>query len=131
MWFIFIWYTFSFVFVVLMEYLVLSKAMPHTPQFEESLTKISTFDYLQMSVQTLFSETAAVALFLLRRQATYLFWALLAFNIALNIFYHYIRTNAVQPNRLLGSGGISLIAIGTNLAICLYCEHLKRNGTLT
>jgi hypothetical protein len=129
-WVIFVWYTLAFVFAAVMEYLFLSKSLPQTPQLEASLSQITTFDYLDMNAHLLLSQAAAVVLFLLRRQATYLFWALLVFNAASNIFYHYIRTDPIQPNKFVG-GGMSWIAIGANLAICLYCEHLKRNGTLT
>jgi hypothetical protein len=129
-WFICIWYTIGAVFSTLMLYRLFSGSLLLTPQAKASLAGATTFDYLQSIVQPLLWESAAVVLFLLRREATYLFWSLLGINVA-SVVYHHVLNYGIRSNTIRGGITTALIAVGANLVICVYCEHLKRKGTLT
>ena len=129
-WFICIWYTIGAVFSTLMLYRLYSGSLLLTPQAKASLAGATTFDYLQSIVQPLLWESAAVVLFLLRREATYLFWSLLGINVA-SVVYHHVLNYGIRSNTIRGGITTALIAVGANLVICVYCEHLKRKGTLT
>jgi hypothetical protein len=129
-WFICIWITSGFVIYALLGYLYFSGSLPLTPQAKASIAKFSTFYWVISIVRPLLAESAAVALFLLRRQATYLFWLALGVGIPSDV-YHFVLNDAIRSASIWhGRTGI-LIYIGANLAICVYCEHLKRKGTLT
>jgi hypothetical protein len=129
-WFICIWYTIGAVFSMLMLYRLFSGSLLLTPLAKASLASVTTFDYVQGIVQPLLWELAAVVLFLLRRAATYLFWSNLGINLA-SIVYHHVLNYGFRSNTIRGGITTALIAVGANLVICAYCEHLKRNGTLT
>ena len=129
-WFICIWYTIGAVFSVLVLYRLFSGSLMLTQQAKASLASATTFDYVQSIVQPLLWEAAAVVLFLLRKGATYLFWSNLGINLA-SIVYHHVLNFGMRSNTFRGGLTMALIAIGVNLAICVYCEHLKRIGTLT
>jgi hypothetical protein len=129
-WFIFIWYTVNFVVNVLLFALFLSKSLPMTPQYKAGLTHVTTFDYVHAIMQLLLLGSAALVLFLLRKQATYLFWLFLGFNLVSAVYYDVLN-NGLRPHIFGGKVTTALVAIGSNVAICIYCEALKRNGTLT
>jgi hypothetical protein len=123
-WFIFIWNTFAFVVAARLMYLVLSGSLPLTQQAKASLAK-TTLGYVLGIVSSLLVESAAVALFLLRRQATYLFWSALGAGIAGDVF-HLLLNDGIRVH-----GTWLLVYLATQVTICVYCEHLKRKGTLT
>jgi hypothetical protein len=129
-WIICIWITSGFVIYALLGYLYFSGSWPLTAQAKASIPKFSTFDMVTGIVGPLLAESAAVALFLLRRQATYLFWSSLGVGIISNV-HHFVLNDGIRSNSIWqGRSGI-LISIGTQLAFSVYCEHLKRKGTLT
>ena len=129
-WFISIWYTISFVVASLMAYLTFSGIIPMTPQFKAYIGGLTAVDYVFTAVQPLLSVSAAVALFLLRRQATYLFWSLLAVGVASRVWQYDLKSGTGVHSIPGGSPGV-LFAIGIQLAICVYVENLKRRGTLS
>ena len=63
-----------------------------TPQFKAYIGGLTAVDYIFTYVQPLLSISAAVALFLLRRQATYLFWSLLAVGVASHVWQYDLRS---------------------------------------
>lgn len=130
MWVICIWITFGFVIYVVLGYLYFSGTWPLSPQVKASIPKFSTSEWIISIVEPLLAESAAVALFRLRREATYLFWLVLGVGI-ISDFHHFVLNDGVRSNSIWhGRSGI-LISVGTQLAFCLYSERLKRNGTLT
>lgn len=125
-WFICIWYTLPIVVTALLIYLLLSGSLPLTPQGKASLAKLTTFDYVFGIVQLLLALSAAVTLFQLRRQATYFFWVAFGVGIASNVYYFVLNDGirAATWTRLL-------IYFGIQFKVCVYCEVLKKEGTLT
>ena len=130
-WFISIWYTISFVVASLMAYLTFSGIIPMTPQFKAYIGGLTAVDYVFTAVQPLLSVSAAAALFLLRRQATYLFWSLLAVGVASRVWQYDLRSGMAGTQSMPGGTTGVFFAMGIQLAICIYVENLKRRGTLS
>jgi hypothetical protein len=129
-WAISIFYAISFVVLVLSMYLVFSGAIPMTPQLKADLGRMTAFDYIVIIVQPLLSVSAAVALFLLRRQATYLFWSSLAVAVASAVWQMALRSGTTAFNSRPGASTGGLIGFGIQLAVCFYVENLRIQGTL-
>jgi len=130
-WVISVWYTISFVVASLLAYLTFSGVIPMTPQLKAYIGSLSTIDYVFTVVQPLLSVSAAVALFLLRRQATYLFWLLLAVGVASHVWQYDLRTRITEVQSMPGGSTGAFFAMGIQLAICVYVQNLKRRGTLS
>jgi hypothetical protein len=129
-WVISIWYTISFVVASVLAYLTFSGIIPMTPQLKAYIGSLSTIDYVFTVFQPLLSVSAAVALFLLRRQATYLFWLLLAVGVASRVWQYDLRSGITGVGSMPGGSTGAFFAMGIQLAICIYVENLKRRGTL-
>ena len=130
-WFISIWYVISFVVASSMAYLTFSGTIPMTPQFKAYIGGLTAVDYIFTVGQPLLSVSAAVALFLLRRQATYLFWSLLAVGVASHVWQYDLRSGMAGTQSMPGGTTGVFFAMGIQLAICIYVENLKRRGTLS
>ncbi len=130
-WFISIWYAISFVVASLMAYLTFSGKIPMTPQFKAYIGGLTAVDYIFTFVQPILSISAAAALFLLRRQATYLFWSLLAVGVASHVWQYDLRSGVAGAQSMPGGTSGVFFAMGIQLAICIYVENLKRRGTLS
>jgi hypothetical protein len=129
-WVISVWYTISFVVTSLLAYLTFSGIIPMTPQFKAYIGGLTAIDYLFTVVQPLLSVSAAVALFLLRRQATYLFWSLLAVGVASHVWQYELGSRTTGAQSMPGGGTGAFFAMGVQFAICVYVQNLKRRGTL-
>lgn len=129
-WAISIFYALSFVVLVLAMYLVFSGAIPMTPQLKAGLERMTPLDYIVIIVEPLLSVFAAVALFLMRRQATYLFWASFAVGVASTAWQFAIGSGATAFNSKPGAGYGGLIGFGIQLAVCFYVQNLRIQGTL-
>lgn len=129
-WFISIWYAISFVVASLMAYLTFSGIIPMTPQFKAYIGGLTAVDYIFTYVQPILSISAAVALFLLRRQATYLFWSLLAVGVASHVWQYDLRSRVTEVQSMPGGSIGVLFALGIQFAICIYVQDLKKRGTL-
>jgi len=105
-WFICIWITSGFVISALLGYLYFSGSWPLTAQVKASIPKFSTFDWVIAIVGPLLAESAAVALFLLRRQATYLFWSNLGVGIISGVHYFMLNDETRSNSILQGRTGI-------------------------
>ena len=130
-WVISIWYAISFVVASLLAYLTFSGIIPMTPQLKAYIGSLSAIDYIFTVVQPLLSVSAAVALFLLRRQATYLFWLLLAVGVASHVWRYDLRSGIAGADSMPGGSTGVFFAMGIQLAICIYVQNLKRRGTLS
>jgi hypothetical protein len=129
-WVISIWYTISFVVASLLAYMTFSGLIPSTPQLKAYIGGLTTIDYVFTVVQPLLSLSAAAALFLLRKQATYLFWLLFAVGVASHVWQFDLRSGAAGTNSTPGGSMGVFFAMGIQLAICVYVVNLKRQGTL-
>jgi hypothetical protein len=129
-WVISIWFAISSVVASLLAYLTFSGVIPMTPQLKAYIGSLSTIDYVFTVVQPLLSISAAVALFLLRRQATYLFWLLLAVGVASHVWQYDLRIGITGSGSTPDASTGAFFAMGIQLAICIYVESLKRRGTL-
>lgn len=127
-WFICIWYAVGVAVAILDAYIVFSGSLRLPPEAKAALAHLTTIDYLLSVVGLLLAASAAVALYFLRRQATYLFWSAFGVGIASNVYDSVLKHGVSQSRSLFHN---PWVYIGTQLAICLYCESLKRNGTLT
>jgi hypothetical protein len=130
-WFICIWYTVGFTLSTLEVYLALSHSLRLTPQTRGALGHLTTIDYVLAVVQPMLVGSAAVALFMLRRQATYLFWSAFGLGIASDVYRFVLNHGVWSQSQSQSLFHNSWVYIGMQLAVCLYCETLKRNGTLT
>jgi hypothetical protein len=128
-WFICIWYAFDFVFAAFAECMVVFGSSQFSQHVRASLMHMTAFDNVFGVVQPVLMISAAVALFLLRRQATYLFWSVFGFGLALDVF-HFIIKVQVRRATFISGREMEVFFIASQVAVCLYCEHLKRNGTL-
>ena len=130
-WVISIFYALSFVSTVLSVYLIFSGAIPTTPAIKGYLGSLTAFDYGFAIVQVLISLSATVALFLLRRLATYLFWSSLSVEVVWHVWHIALRSGIAAIKSMTGASAEDFIGIGILLAVCVYSEKLKRQGTLT
>jgi hypothetical protein len=130
-WVISIFYALSFVWTVLSVYLIFSGSIPTTPEVKAYFGSLSAFDYGLATVQILVSLSATVALFLLRRLATYLFWSSLAVEVVWHVWHIALRGWITPIKSMTGASAEAFIGIGILLAVCVYSEKLKRQGTLT
>jgi hypothetical protein len=129
-WVISIWFAISSVVASLLAYLTFSGVFPMTAQLKAYIGSLSTIDYVFTVVQPLLSVSAAVALFLLRRQATYLFWGLLGVGVASHVWQYDLRAGITGSGSTSDASTGAFFAMGIQLAICIYVEYLKRRGTL-
>jgi hypothetical protein len=130
-WVISVWYTISFVLASVLAYLTFSGLIPMTPQFKAYIGGLTAIDYIFTIIQPLLSVSAAVALFLLRRQATYLFWSLLAVGVASHVWQYDLRSGISGAHSMPGGSPGAFFAMGVQFAICIYVENLKRRSTLS
>ncbi len=129
-WAICIFYAASFAVLVLIMYLFFSGAIPMTPQLKAVLGKMTAVNYIVIIGEPLLSVSAAVALFLLRREATYLFWSSFALAAASAMWQFAAGSGATAFNSKPGVGAGGLIGFGIQLAVCFYVENLRVQGTL-
>jgi hypothetical protein len=127
-WFISIWYTGGFVLGIVLTLLVWSGRLRLNPQGQAYFAKMTTLDIAFSVMQMLLVETAAITLFLLRKQATYFFWLVFGAGLASDFYYHILNH---LPRKSDVWGKNPLLYIGTQLAVCIYCQSLKWKGTLT
>ena len=130
-WVISIYYALSSVSTVVSGYLIFSGLIPITPEVKGYIGRLSAFDYGLAIVQILISLSAIVALFLLRRPATYLFWSYLAVEVGWHVWHIAPRGWITAIRSMTGASAEDIIGIGILLAVCVYSEKLKRQGTLT
>ena len=129
-WAICVMYATGFVGIALSLYMIWSGAIPMNPQIKQALENLSTFDYVVTIVQPLLSLSAAVALFLLRRQATYLFWSSFAFAIGANLWQFALKGGMTAVDATPGASTRAIVGLAVNFAVCLYAENLRMEGTL-
>ena len=101
---------------------------PEAKAYVESLTSI---DYAMTAIQGLISLSAAVSLFLLRKEAYYLFWLSLVTLIPMTLWHVFGRQwlSAMESIKGATPGAISGLVI--LIAVCLYVTRLRKSGKLT
>lgn len=127
-WIISIFFVVSAGWALLSFYLVLSGAIPLELQQKEYFDSLSIFDYGYTIAIGLLNLTGAIALFMLRVIAFYVFSSALALNILATIW------NIVSKGWLeaIGNSGLvgMLIGLGIAAGVCLYSFNLMKRGVL-
>jgi hypothetical protein len=129
-WAICIFYAVIFVFAALSVYVVFSGSIPITPEYKAYFESLTAFDYVVSIVQPVLLLSAAVALFLLRRQATFLFWLSLAVKMGSDLWHFALKSGISPIYSKPGASTGAYIAFGMQLAVCFYAENLRKQGTL-
>jgi hypothetical protein len=129
-WIISLFYALGFLALVRIILMIASGALPVNAQFKQYIANLGTFGFFMLIFQPLVSLTAAVALFMLRKEATTLFWLLLGFAVISNLWAFAMKSGITgghaKPVSLTGA----VIGIGIQLIVCLYARQLKVQGTL-
>ena len=86
-WVIFLYYVLSFPFIALSFYLVFSGAVPLTPGEQSYLGNLTPVDFWLTILLGVANFAGAIALFLLRRLAFYLFSGTLVLNVLMTIWH--------------------------------------------
>jgi len=127
-WAVAIFYLFSTLFTLLSLYLVLGGSVPLTPEQKAYYDSLSALDYALSVAIAVTGLGGAVTLFLLRKQALYLFCFSLALNISMTVWHLQARSASAA----LGSPGTigMVVGLGIVAAVCCYAWNLKRSGVL-
>ena len=130
-WVISAYYILSVLWVCLSFYLILSGSVPLTPGAKAYFEGLTSVDYAVMAIQGLISLSFAVTLFLLRKEAYYLIWFVLALGFVSTGWQIFAKgwLTAIQSIKGATAGGISGIVI--LVVVCLYVTRLKKSGKLT
>ena len=127
-WVIFLYYVLSGPFVALSFYLVFSGAVPLTPSQQSYFGNLTPFDFWLTILLGVANFTGAIALFLLRRLAAYLFSGALVLNVLMTIWHAAEKGWFAAMSVSAGVGALFGLVIA--LAICLYAWKLARAGVL-
>lgn len=130
-WIICIFYAFSALWTILSFYLILSRSIPVTPPVKAYMESLGAIDYAATIILLLLSLSATLTLFMLRKEAYYLFCTSLIINIAMTI-WHSIAKGALEAMASI-KGSMTGAVIGWAIlsAICIYSRHLKSRQILT
>jgi hypothetical protein len=130
-WVISAYYILSLLWGWLAFYVVLSGSIPMTPEAKAYVEGLTSIDYAMTAIQGLISLSAAVSLFLLRKEAYYLFWLSLVTLISMTLWHVFGRQwlSAMESMKGATAGGISGLVI--LIAVCLYVTRLRKSGKLT
>jgi hypothetical protein len=128
-WVISVVYSLSFLYTCLSFYLCLSGAIPLNAAQKAYFEGLTALDWAFTTVIGMVSLGAAVFLFLLRRQALYLFGGSLVLNFCYGAYtLHKTWTFlSATPGAAVGM----FLGWGIGAAICLYTWKLTKAGTLT
>jgi hypothetical protein len=129
-WLISVFYALSFLVLVRLIALIASGAVPASAQLSKYLASLGTFGFFLGILQPLISLAAAATLFMLRKEATYLFWLLLGFTVVSNLWTFALKSGIGGGPAKSGSPLGAIIGIGIQLFVCLYAQQLKVQGTL-
>ena len=128
-WAVFLFYILSVGYTVLSFALVYSGAISVTPEQGAYLRNLSTFDWVITVLTGALNVAGAIAMFLLRKIAFYLFSAAFVL-VILQTLVHAITTNFLAA--LGGPGAVgALIGYGISLAVCIYAWRLRARGVLS
>jgi len=129
-WVISIWYVVSTVLSLATSTLLRTGAIPLAPVQRAYLESLSAVDWAFSIAIALVYLIGAVAIFLLRRAAFYLFtFALIA--TILQTLWHVATKSYVAAMGGAGVVGIGMVTgLGLVFAVCLYCRRLIRRGVL-
>jgi hypothetical protein len=127
-WLISIYFFLSSSWTMFSLFLIQTGTVPLSSAQKAYLANLNGADYLLLIIGALLGLSAAVALFLMRKAAYYLFGATLAFNMAFTI-WHLIGRHWLS---VIGAGGLAAAAVGwlVLFAICVYTARLTARGTL-
>ena len=127
-WVIVAFFLLSASFTLLSFYLILSGAVPLTPAQQTYFEKLTKVDYGLSIVVGVVNLTGAIALFLLRRLAFYLFSGALALSM-LMAPWHMLTKDWLSAAGGPGAAG-GLFGWVILLAVCLYAWKLTKVGIL-
>jgi len=127
-WAVFLFYVLSVGYTALSFFLIFSGVFPVTPEQATYFGNLSVFDWAITALTGSLNVAGAIAIFLLRKIAFYLFSAAFVL-VILQTLVHTITTNFVTA--LGGPGAVgALIGYGILLAVCVYAWNLKGRGVL-
>lgn len=129
-WIISLFYALGFLALVRFIFMFVWGTLPVTAQLREYLAGLGTFGLFMGIMQPLTSVSAAAALFLLRKEATYLFWLSLSFGIVSGVWTYAIKSGVAGAHTGTASSTGALIGIAIQLGVCFYVQQLKLQGTL-
>lgn len=128
-WAVFLFYILSVGFTILSFALVLSGAVSVPPEQRAYLQSLSTFDWVVTVLTGALNVAGAIAIFLLRKVAFYLFSAAFVL-VILQTLVHTVTTSFIAA--LGGSGAVGgLIGYGILFAVCIYAWRLRARGVLS
>ena len=122
-WVISIWYAISAAWQLFSLYMLWSGSVPLAQK--AYFGNWTSFDYASSIVLIVLTLSAALALFLLRKQAVSLFSLALALNIALSVWH--MASQGWVPGTILLS---VIIGSGIFIAVCIYSRRLAKAGIL-
>ena len=128
-WLICTFYCFSLCWTVLSFYLIFSGRIPVTPAQRSYFEGFTALDWASTVLVVALNATAAVFLFLLRRQCVRLFGAGLILGISLIVWH--VLTKGYLAAMPAGGGFGQLIGIAIQLGVFLYSRRLAHRGVLT
>lgn len=127
-WAVFLFYILSAGFNLLLFALVYSGLLPVTPDPAAYYRNLSIFDWVVTVLSGLLHVGGAIAIFLLRKIAFYLFSAAFVL-VILEILVHTYTSNFIDA--LGGPGAVgTLLVYGILLAVCIYAWRLSSRGVL-
>jgi len=129
-WIISIFNAFSFLFAVLILYLVASNSIPLSPEVKNSMQRLTAFDYALSGVQALLGISAAIALFMMRKVAYQLYSASLVVGAFALLWQVSARGSIPALRSIKGEPIGDPIGLGLLLAVLLYTRSLKSRGIL-
>jgi hypothetical protein len=127
-WVISIFYIISAFYSCLAFYLCLTGAIPLNAAQKACFENLTVVDWGLTTVTGLVTLGSAVCLFLLRRQALYLFAGSLALHLLSNIYGLHKAATALSATP--GASVGMFLGWGILLAVCLYTWRLAKAGTL-
>ena len=128
-WVISIFYFLSAGYTLLSFYLIYTGTITLTPAMQAYFDSLSTFDYSITILTGTANFFGAITLFLLRKQAFYLFSGALCAGILLTISHTICKgwATAIGGSGLIGM----LISWGIALAVITYSKKLIKRGLIT
>ena len=127
-WAVFLFYILSAGYNILLLTLVYSGLIPVTPDPATYFRNLSTFDLVITVLSGTLQVAGAIAIFLLRKIAVYLFSAAFVL-VILETLVHTYTTNFMDALGGPGAVGV-LIVYGILFAVCIYAWRLSARGVL-
>jgi hypothetical protein len=130
-WLISIFYALSFVYSLLSLYIAFSGSIPLTPEVKAYFASLTRFDWALAVTQGVVTLSAAIALFLLRKAAYYLFCGAVTIALVTTVWQTLARPWLTALGSMRGATTGAVLGLGIILAVFLYSRKLMKEGRLT